>query len=351
MAATGTARRGLTLTELLVVITIIVIVSSILTPMIQPALKGREIREAARQINTFLESARSRALQKGRPVAVWIERDPNNVRNAFQLRIAEVPPPYTGDTVGAGAKVSLENSTFGGIPLGKAELVASPQAFKFIAPGDEIRFNYRGARYEIVTVPTSVTDSTVTFKPVDLSQKLPVPNIQHALPYQVFRKPRLSPATPLDLPVGTVIVAPLSGIGTSPSELGPDNTPLCRWFDPVDVDQTPLLSQPLVITFLPEGRVDWLYRNGVQDTTPSNKRRPLGTIYLFVGRAGETPLANLGDAANLWITINPGSGPITTASNSTIDPTQVQQDLVRAVVAARALATSAQGLEDDDIDG
>ena len=77
----ATARRGLTLTELLVVVSIMVIVAGALVPMVQPLLKGRNPREAARQLNVMIAGAQARAMATGRSVGIWLERaahEPND---------------------------------------------------------------------------------------------------------------------------------------------------------------------------------------------------------------------------------------------------------------------------------
>ena len=63
-----------TLVELLVVIAILVILLAVTIPTMRTSVKGREIREAARQINVIFSRAKSLALVRGRPVGVWIER-------------------------------------------------------------------------------------------------------------------------------------------------------------------------------------------------------------------------------------------------------------------------------------
>ena len=46
--------RGLTLTELLVVVSIVVVVSATLVSLVQPVLRGQQVREAARELNVYL---------------------------------------------------------------------------------------------------------------------------------------------------------------------------------------------------------------------------------------------------------------------------------------------------------
>lgn len=53
-------RGGFTLLELLVVILIMLSVTAITIPVVAPAMKGRQIREGIRMLNTFLNAAQSR---------------------------------------------------------------------------------------------------------------------------------------------------------------------------------------------------------------------------------------------------------------------------------------------------
>ena len=95
-------RRGLTLIELLMVISIMTILMVIAIPLIRPAFKDRYVREAARQVSTFFAGAQARAADLGRPVGVWIERIDNTElgsRHAARLYMAEVPPGFHRDPV------------------------------------------------------------------------------------------------------------------------------------------------------------------------------------------------------------------------------------------------------------
>ena len=110
------AARGLTLTELLVVIAIIVLVSGAMLPTIRPLLKGRNVREASRIVNVFFAGVQAQAIEKQRPMGVWLERaahddvlngvplQPNHYK-VNKLYVAEQPAPYTGDSLDARARV------------------------------------------------------------------------------------------------------------------------------------------------------------------------------------------------------------------------------------------------------
>ena len=59
---TDRARGGVTLLELLIVITVLMMLVGVALPTMRPALEGRQIREAARSVNIYFSSARSDAM-------------------------------------------------------------------------------------------------------------------------------------------------------------------------------------------------------------------------------------------------------------------------------------------------
>jgi hypothetical protein len=87
----------MTLVELLIVILIMLMITAIVIPATAPALTGRRQREAARMVDVFVNGARSRALQTGRPYGVMFERFPNSPNMSLAMSYVEVPPAYTGD--------------------------------------------------------------------------------------------------------------------------------------------------------------------------------------------------------------------------------------------------------------
>lgn len=322
-------RSGLTLTELLVVISIIIIVSAVLTPMLRPVMRGRDVRESARQLNAYFEGARVRAARQGRPVGVWIERDPTNPRSAFQLRIAEQPVPYAGGTANARAVITGTRPSETGVVVGGARLSDTVPAF--ISKGDGIKFNYRGHTYEITSEPTpagtGLTD--IVFSKPGVA---PPPVSAQGLPFQIFRQPRKTAAAPLDLPNGTEIVLAASGIGVElPHSSSPGIVPLTQWFG---------LGGNIAIMFRPDGRIDRVYNGGLPP------KQPLSTIYLLVGRTGETAVVNLRDKDNIWVTIGARTGLVNTAPNAgtEIPPNAAPDMQKRAVIEAREMARTAQGM-------
>ena len=87
--------RGFTLVELLIVITIMLVMVGVAIPTIRLLVKGDKVREAAREVNLFIESARAEAIINGH-AGVWLERDKdlNKVTRIFKVKR---PAKYGGD--------------------------------------------------------------------------------------------------------------------------------------------------------------------------------------------------------------------------------------------------------------
>ena len=116
------ARRGITLIELLVVIVILSIVTAASIPMLTSGMEQRRVREAARLVSSYISSAKSRAVETGRPSGVMIQRyTPAAITAsggggglqslpgyAMSLVMVDIPAPYSGDTTGSMAIVSTQ---------------------------------------------------------------------------------------------------------------------------------------------------------------------------------------------------------------------------------------------------
>src|SRR5690349_10376089 len=66
--------RGMTLIELLVVIVIITTLVAAAIPLISPSNDDRRLREAARNLNSFINGAQAQAIAKHRPVGIALKR-------------------------------------------------------------------------------------------------------------------------------------------------------------------------------------------------------------------------------------------------------------------------------------
>jgi type II secretory pathway pseudopilin PulG len=155
---------GVTLVELLVVVTILVLLLGVALPLARPAMEGRNVREAARQVSTFLLAAQAKAISTNRPVGVMFLRDARqggNPNRCFQLALATTAAVYTGDDSNTRA-VTAWNDDEGrwelafkvapdyGPPNIETPDINDVLLGSLIRPGEtfEIRFDGRGGRYQ-----------------------------------------------------------------------------------------------------------------------------------------------------------------------------------------------------------
>lgn len=310
-------RRGMTLVELLVVITILVIMIGLAIPIMRPNLRDRGLREASRQLNTYVTLAKARAAEKRRPVGLYIKRDPTFPNTAYQIYLAETPLPYSGQTQDERADLrDMDNDGF-------ADTATISDPSNLVQAGDLIQFDYKGPLYRII----SASGGVLTFTPEDTSTRRPLPNPKTIAPgsgarYQVFRQPVRSGTNPLELPNGIVIDLQFSGVGATGNEMAS-------------------ATGDIVIMFEPNGSVSRVY-----GFSPAQ----LGTIHLLVGRLEQTSdlngaptTANLIDPTNSWVSIGHQTGTVTTAENYVVDPvTMASAQLTDQLREARSIAQSKQ---------
>ncbi|MHB8973619.1 MAG: pilus assembly FimT family protein [Pirellulaceae bacterium] len=288
--------RGMTLVELLMVVSIMTILLVVAIPMIRPAFQDRNLREAARMVNAFFAGAKARAAETGRPVGVWIERldGPSpGTKMARRLYVAEVAPSFSGSILSARAGVSAGQLVFD--PNGDNQvllgLVASDEEI-------EIRFDHMGKWYR-------AKRSGNVFQFVDVMPPPPGALGASGVPYQIQLPPRRSIVSPLTLPSDMVIDLSVSGFGNGAN---------ARLF------AAGAATTPVLIMFLPTGQMGEVYANNIQSM-------PSDSAYLLIGRAGKvvdptTPqfldaaTSNLMDATNLWVTISNRTGAVSTADNA-----------------------------------
>lgn len=154
-------RRGITLVELLVVITIMMILAAIVLPQLKFGTEGQKIRESARIVSTYLNAARNKAIETGRPCGVMFERideltidsnidgdpsttEPDSSVASVQMSLIQVPAPYVGDA--ADCRIVMEYDIDG-----KVVGVLSGADFRreMISIGDRIQFDHKGPWYSI----------------------------------------------------------------------------------------------------------------------------------------------------------------------------------------------------------
>lgn len=296
-------RRGITLLELLVVMLILLMVTAAAIPIIAPAMQNRQMRESTRLVTSFIGAAKARAVQTGRPVGVVIERE-NGQAFAFRMAQVEVPPPYSGDVVGAKlAVVGVPESSasinakvnFGALFVGSTavwfhatEPAAGMLNTTLLRVGDQIQFNGQGPHFTILgpdpDANGSIGDVTST-TPLEFAYAY-VPPLKQAFPwtntapapqpasYQIARQPVRTSSPPLQLPETIAFDLSLSGAGGMLYNIASYSDPIGT----VPVNAPRVLLDPVII-FSPAGRVEWV-------SVPPNGQliRTTDPVYILIGR-------------------------------------------------------------------
>jgi prepilin-type N-terminal cleavage/methylation domain-containing protein len=367
-----TDRRGLTLIELLVTVFIILLITAVAIPVMAPSLEERRIRESSRLITGYLQGARTRAIQTGRPFGVVIEPLPGIRGGAVSLSYAEIQEPYAGDSVGSVVMVS-GNGMIGA--MGMPGMNSDAGWHNRIRPGDLIKFNHQGHLYRLYAgepfhdnngngvrdagepfadvngsttyngpaasdldangyfaPPSLVLDTgnpsnnrTWFYSPVNqaldnvVGGTYTVNSITGNFPFSILRQPQKTASPPLTLPEGMVI--DLSGSTFGGQVLGPEPFNDLNSNGVRDGAETftdivnggtwdPGLFGPFIILFSPNGSVAGLYHSVAG--APMLSTTP---IHLLIGKQENVPAKpgeeNWRDLSNLWVSIHPQTGLVT----------------------------------------
>lgn len=266
-------RRGLTLVELLVVVVILVMLVAVTIPLMRSIRTGSDIDAATRKIESVMSAAKTQAIATGRPASVVFMRDEQNPNVAYQIALAESPRPYAGDF--AGAKAGIDAKTFNtGTQLYEVSIVfngsvrslrpnpasETDESTWFVRPGDTIRFNFRGHKFNISDVVDERTLIIADFREV------PLP-IGQLASFQIFRAPRRNSSAPEELPLGSFVVlnAPPLFLGTDydySSGATYHGYNESKQLVELMLDQTTSLFPygDVMVTFSPQGIVERLHR-------------------------------------------------------------------------------------------
>jgi prepilin-type N-terminal cleavage/methylation domain-containing protein len=331
--------RGYTLVELLIVMVIIVILIATALPLVRRVMDNDRVRESSRQFSAYLNMAKTRAMQTGRPCALLLELEaplgvvdpiwdpmlpkPAVVRQCTKLYLAEVPPSFAGSTQTSKGRIRPSLTALAPMPDGTGSpvyefyplyLYTDPMTmaqdyrpdttelaylYSLIPAGDQflIRFNHMGTWYicqrgktgnpypyddpdRFVYTKRTILGSTTPEPPGlnDYSPNTtpPSPPGNAGYSYQIMRTPQ-PVGDPLELTGGTCIDLCYSGMGLY------GNTSRLE-FDPVtDLDghNFELPRVALGIVFTPSGGVSALYGDGIGPQAAS------GTLHFLVGRVAK----------------------------------------------------------------
>ena len=364
---------GFTLVELLMVIAIMLVLVGVAIPTIRTLTKSDTVREAAREVNTFIESARSDAIINGYG-GIWLERDRggNKVTRIFKVKR---PPKYSGDFQGTNCFVEPVQDTADDDGDGNTTeysptrfnlyfVRAQNMLFEQTAGGkfpitinDRIQLANSGPWYQIITEPTITTpaalgnanfdgvecfvvsaslntltyDSSNNYSGVSFNNYL-VP-IRGEINFLIERAPQISTRDSLELPKGAYIDLRHSGFAVDPT------ASLATLFDGESLGgnefsnfdstnaSTPAVAAvekvfPVVIMFRQDGSIDradyQLYPTSAatpQLFTPTSQF-PRSNVFLLVASEPEDLDPNhdaLSDLDNLWVMISRTNGTVITA--------------------------------------
>jgi prepilin-type N-terminal cleavage/methylation domain-containing protein len=309
-------RQGVTLVELLIVISILSVMTAIMIPRLRVINKDRNIREAARIVASAFAKASTRASAEGTS-GVIIERHPNfiddNGVNYAGTRMYAMRrlPPYAGDDFGAIATV---------LPGGTSLTINTPfehdpATHPLILVGDEIRLNYSSVRYRINSVSLSGLTMTIGF---DLGGVRPTLE-DGVYPFVIYRQPRKLNSSEIDLPDGYYIDLRVSTVLVPTPTTAP--TPPDDWERGTVLDDRS--TRDIAVFFNQLGAIN-RFTYGATNVATQNEfpaaAIPSGTLYFYVTnydpKVLPTAAQSLSNAAAMWVTVDQVTGSVNVSPNA-----------------------------------
>jgi type II secretion system protein H len=119
-----------TLIELILVLALLVIITSLVAPAMSNFIRGRALDSEARRLFALMHAGQSRAVSEGLPVMLWVDEK----QNAYGLE--EETPPKGGDPKAENLTVD-ENVQIAVLNVGAAALttIRNLPAIRFLADG------------------------------------------------------------------------------------------------------------------------------------------------------------------------------------------------------------------------
>lgn len=248
---------GMTLIELMVVTSIMLILVVMSVPVFKPMLESRKQADGAQTLSIYLNVARIRATETGRPCGVMFERYtdnnyqedgetvfPNN-DTCLVVRQVEVPPPYCGSLEDIRVAV-YRNGNIAFFAWRDAEFdnngnvleqahwreTSNEDAFwnAMVGVGDKIQFDNQGLYFTLNSATASSGSATLTvgagpgiltnerryrvnevyiYKDRQGTEYLAA---YAPVPFKVLRAPKPTLTAPIGFPTGIVVDLEYSGI-------------------------------------------------------------------------------------------------------------------------------------------
>ena len=375
-------RSGMTLIELLVAVSILVIIAAILVPQLRFASADRNIREASRTLASLFADASQRAINSG-TAGVVIERNPNIVDEATGIAYAGTSmfilrevPPYVGN---------LATDVAEYVPTNTADVPEVPRHKRFnpdipadpffiwipapfeegiVQPGDQISFNNQPLRFNIDSVELGTHSADSSLEVLQLQLSSPFNFVAGNIPparatlvnpragstasraeigtFVVHRQPRKLVSSRVDMPTGYLVDLRLSG------ELDDDSGENFFTFDTrVTVAEGDPTPNSVAYLFNGRGAIDRF----VFSDDSGNRRGglPKEPVYLLVREYsteenGERRDIVLSSEQQMWVTVEPTTGAANVVSGVGVDTSQFTT-LPAALREARKLASQGQAAQ------
>jgi len=311
-------RAGMTLVELLVVVSILVLLSAAVLPNLAGRKGSRALQIAAANVSGQFAKSQSLAIS----------------RRVLDLYFAGVPEPYRGDTFDAKfsvTPVASGTAMISGTPAGCAASLSSPAFGNFANPGNLIQFNDAGPLYDFRITGGGTTATFRATASQTGSNTLWPASAPSAHRFAIYRLPTRA-GQPLTLAAGTAIDMVWSGVGTrrfGEATLGgdagwtcdPDYAAACAPGSP----GSPRIPATVVALFNPSGALDEMCYIANSSAAATTRFAVSSPLYLLVGRVDrcglpynpapteDNPGANWQYPESRWIAIDPKTGVIKSA--------------------------------------
>ena len=332
-------QSGVTIIELLVVISVMALLMVLMIPQVRMITKDRSIREAARIVGTTLSEASNRAVLDGFS-GVALVRNGNLTRNdatngneifyaSYEILQLRQPPSYSGNQVGDGAIVTItqpqnrlgdpgDSANFGLI----AVTIPAPLEPSININSGFVRLNGTKTKYRIVGPGVG---GIVCEVPLHL--EMPPETGAAVVPFELIRTPVIKQTSLVDLPRGYMINLNYSG----PVDFPSIRTDLDEWswteFSqsvPNTFQTSPLIdaADPIYIIFDNQGGIDRIYPNGWNSVPfypegsihfcicPDEVKHSFQPTQLSDARLAATPNDVLDDPTVKWISLNHTNGSV-----------------------------------------
>ena len=77
LSRSAASRRAFTLIELILILALLVVVTSLVAPAVSTFVRGRSLDAEARRFISLIHAAQSRAVSEGMPVMLWVDEKAN----------------------------------------------------------------------------------------------------------------------------------------------------------------------------------------------------------------------------------------------------------------------------------